>query len=77
MQSQHFYWLQARLLPANYKIFEVPVLVFSVSREALGPRMILLTLVKTELCGQLLVVLTLSRFSCTAGFFLASLIIQP
>jgi hypothetical protein len=29
MQSQHFYWPQARLLPANYKIFEVPVLVFA------------------------------------------------
>jgi hypothetical protein len=45
----HFYCPQARLLPANYKIFEVPVLVFarafgnarqrSVSREALGSRM--------------------------------------
>jgi hypothetical protein len=29
MQSQHFYWPQARLLPANYKIFEVPVWVFA------------------------------------------------
>jgi hypothetical protein len=39
--------------------------------------LILLKLVKIELCGELLVVLALSRFSCTAGFFLASLIIQP
>jgi hypothetical protein len=39
--------------------------------------LILLKLVKIELCGELLVVLTLPRFSCTAGFFLASLIIQP
>jgi hypothetical protein len=29
MQSQHFCWPQARLLPANYEIFEVPVLVFA------------------------------------------------
>jgi hypothetical protein len=39
--------------------------------------LILLTLVKMELCGELLVVLALPRFSCTAGFFLASLITQP
>jgi hypothetical protein len=37
----------------------------------------LLTLEKIELCGELLVVLALPRFSCTAGFFLASLITQP
>jgi hypothetical protein len=29
MLSQHLYRPQARLLPANYKIFEVPVLVFA------------------------------------------------
>jgi hypothetical protein len=38
----------------------------------LGMILILLTLVKIELCGELLVVLALSRFSCIAGFFLAS-----
>jgi hypothetical protein len=31
--------------------------------------LILLTLVKIELCGELLVVLALPRFSCTAGFY--------
>jgi hypothetical protein len=39
--------------------------------------LILLTLVKIDLCGELLVVLALPRFSCTAGFVLASLITQP
>ncbi len=39
--------------------------------------LILITFVKTELCRELLEVLALSRFSCIAGFFLASLIIQP
>jgi hypothetical protein len=39
--------------------------------------LILPRLVKIELCGELLVVLALPRFSCTAGFFLASLITQP
>jgi hypothetical protein len=36
----------------------------------------LTSVVKIELCRELLVVLALPRFSCTAGFFLASLIIQ-
>jgi hypothetical protein len=39
--------------------------------------LILPTLVKIELCGELLVILALPRFSCTAGFFLAFLITQP
>jgi hypothetical protein len=39
--------------------------------------LILITFVKIELCRELLEVLALPRFSCTAGFFLASLIIQP
>ncbi len=38
--------------------------------------LILITFVKIELCRELLEVLALPRFSCTAGFFLASLIIQ-
>jgi hypothetical protein len=48
VKNMHFYWLQARLPMANYKIFEVPGFGFcqglrqrSVSREALGPRMVL------------------------------------
>jgi hypothetical protein len=37
---------------------------------------LLTSVVKIELCRELLEVLALPRFSCTAGFFLASLIFQ-